>query len=134
MATNDPRDVLKDAHALAASMQPVQRAAHDYARRINLFSGAEAFSASPHGRQYVVGTKLALIQSEAAEALEEVRRESTDLSDRPRPPGDPLSAELADIVIRTMELAEDLGIDLGAAIAHKVGQTVGGHRHGGLHF
>lgn len=56
-----------------------------------------------------VPTKLALIMSEGAEALEAHRK--GDLAELP--------FELADIVIRTMDLAESLDIDLAAAIISK---------------
>ena len=54
-----------------------------------------------------VPTKLALIMSEGAEALEAHRR------------GTAVGSELADIVIRTMDLAETLKIDLGLEIVAK---------------
>ena len=56
-----------------------------------------------------VPTKLALIGTEVAEAIEWHRK------------GQPqeLPHELADIVIRTMDLAESLGIDLASAILTK---------------
>lgn len=56
-----------------------------------------------------VPTKLALIMSEAAEALEWHRQGKPE----------ELPHELADIVIRTMDLAESLGIDLQSAIESK---------------
>lgn len=56
-----------------------------------------------------VPTKLALIMSEASEALE-AHRQGQDTE---------LGHELADIVIRTMDLAESLGIDLATEIETK---------------
>jgi NTP pyrophosphatase (non-canonical NTP hydrolase) len=56
-----------------------------------------------------VPTKLALIMSECAEALEWHRMGKSE----------ELPHELADIVIRTMDLAESLGIDLQKAIEIK---------------
>jgi NTP pyrophosphatase (non-canonical NTP hydrolase) len=56
-----------------------------------------------------IPTKLALIMSECAEALEWHRQGKSE----------ELPHELADIVIRTMDLAESLGIDLNAAIEAK---------------
>ncbi|MFI5932041.1 hypothetical protein [Actinoplanes sp. NPDC051494] len=121
--------------ALAAVLPAAQRSAAAYARGIGLFSGtAEIAAAHPSGRAYVIATKLALIHSEAAEAVEEIRSRDTDLDLDPRPAGDPLSAELADIVLRTLELAEDLHVDLGAALVAKAAGTVGDYRHGGVRF
>lgn len=62
-----------------------------------------------------VPTKLALIMSEAAEALEAHRQGKES----------ELTLELADIIIRTMDLAESLGINLGKAIVtkHRINAT-----------
>jgi NTP pyrophosphatase (non-canonical NTP hydrolase) len=54
------------------------------------------------GNELFVPTKLALISSEVSEALE-AHREKND---------DHIGEELADVVIRTMDLAEALGINL----------------------
>lgn len=120
---------------LARVLPGAQRSAHAYARGIDLFSGAEEVQrAHPTGRAYVVATKLALIHSEVTEALLEIRNRETDLDLPARTADDPLSSELADIMLRTLELAEDLGIDLGAAIEAKAADTVGRYRHGGVRF
>lgn len=62
-----------------------------------------------------VPAKLALIMSEAVEALEWHRAGKHD----------EIGHDLADIVIRTMDLAEALGIDLGVEILkkHEVNKT-----------
>lgn len=145
--TNRPADVpsvpseearaqtMRHIRELARTLPGAQRSAHAYARSIGLFTGAEEVQkAHPSGRAYVVATKLALIHSEVTEALLEIRNRETDLDLPVRAADDPLSAELADIMLRTLELAEDLGIDLGAAIEAKAGDTVGRYRHGGVRF
>ena len=72
-------------------------------------------TAKAHGFQELEGnplyvpTKLALIMSEGAEALEAHRKGQTE----------ELGHELADIVIRSMDLAESLKIDLAAEILKK---------------
>jgi len=96
----------------------------------------------------LVPTKLALIHSEVSEALECYRNgemlEMVDTGDaKPhrldadgkcvsagKPVG--LPSELADIVIRVMDLAEALGIDLEGAIERKHAYNVTRpHKHGG---
>lgn len=75
--------------------------------------------------------QLALISCEASEAIEEVRAgrfEEIQLQGKP----EGLPAELADIVIRCLDLAGGLGIDLGAAIDRKVAfNETRPKRHGG---
>ena len=69
-----------------------------------------------------VPTALALIMSEAVEALAEDRKGNRAA----------LGPELADIVLRTMNLAETLRIDLGAEIEKKAAFNVlRPHKHGG---
>lgn len=76
--------------------------------------------------------KLALITTEVAEAIEDVRdrRTVTTIRDDGKPEG--LPSELADIVIRTLDLAYMLGIDLSQEIDQKVTyNATRGHMHGG---
>lgn len=65
----------------------------------------------------LVGTKLVLIVSEIAEAMEGHRKSLPDdkLPHRPM-----VEVELADAVIRIADLAGALGLDLGGAIAEKM--------------
>ena len=128
-------EALQHIQALAALLPGAQRSAHAYARGIDLFSGADAIEAAhPAGRAYVAATRMALLQSEVSEALEEIRDRTVDLDPGARRPDDALSRELADILIRTLELAEYLGVDLGAALVAKTADTLGGYRHGGVRF
>lgn len=86
--------------------------------------------AGPH----IIGAKLALIHSEVSEALECVRDGDMTTRVSTERPGKPegLPSELADVVIRTMDLAEALGIDLWAAILEKDAyNATRKHRHGG---
>lgn len=66
---------------------------------------------------YVVGTKMMLVVSEVAEAVEGHRK---GLKDDKLPHRSMVEVELADAVIRIADLAGKLGLDLGGAIAEKL--------------
>jgi NTP pyrophosphatase (non-canonical NTP hydrolase) len=128
-------DAARHVETLAAALPDAQRSAHAYATAIDLFSGADDLAAAhPSGRAYVAATRMALLHSEVSEALQEIRSRSLDLDPAARRPDDALSLELADILIRTLDLAEYLGVDLGAALVTKAAETLGGYRHGGVRF
>lgn len=74
------------------------------------------------------GEMLALIHSEVSEALEGLRKGLMDdhLPDRPM-----VECELADVVIRCLDMAGGFGWDLGGAIVAKMRFNAGRpHRHG----
>ena len=91
--------------------------------------------------------ELALISTEVSEGIEEVRNSKPDLyyhdkygnetSDEDDPDGNPnkpegLRAELADVVIRAMDMADKRGWNLGADIRTKLYyNATRGYRHGG---
>lgn len=66
------------------------------------------------------GLSIALIHSEATELLEAVRRHGVKywLGENGKPEG--AGSEIADILIRTLELAHILGIDAHAAVVEKM--------------
>jgi NTP pyrophosphatase (non-canonical NTP hydrolase) len=64
----------------------------------------------------VVATKLALVHSEVSEALEGVRK---NLMDDHLPHRKMIEVELADVVIRLLDLAGALNLDIGGAVAEK---------------
>jgi hypothetical protein len=82
------------------------------------------------------GDRIALIHSEASEALEEFRagHAPTEVYFNEDKPGKPegVPAELADIIIRVMDLSAFEGIDIGAAVAQKIAfNRTRSYRHGG---
>lgn len=88
-----------------------------------------------------VVTKLGLIATEVAEAVELVRNvpvgdpmETQDVQENGGKP-EGLPSELADILIRTFDLAGALGIDIGDAVVRKLNaNTRRPWRHGGKRF
>jgi NTP pyrophosphatase (non-canonical NTP hydrolase) len=95
------------------TFQVIQKWTYDTARR----HGFQELESNP----LYVPTKLSLIMSEAAEALEWHRMGKTE----------ELPHELADIVIRVMDLAESLKIDLASAIVVKAGfNSTREYKHG----
>ncbi len=70
-----------------------------------------------HDNQREVGTMIALIHSEASEALEGFRK---DLMDDHLPHRKMAEVELADIIIRVCDLAGKENMDLGGAIREKL--------------
>lgn len=74
---------------------------------------------------YKIPAILALIHSEVSEALESYRGDGG--------PSNPnFAEELADIMIRVLDLAHGLKIDLGSAILNKLEKNrTRGYRHGG---
>ncbi|MGD9749407.1 MAG: hypothetical protein AB7W59_00265 [Acidimicrobiia bacterium] len=98
----------------------------------------------PSGVNYhVVGTYIALIHSEASEALEALRRDNEpdgkrtmqlyfvpDKDGKPKPEG--LAVELVDVLIRVFDDAAALGLDLDSAYQAKMAYNRSRpHRHGG---
>jgi len=64
-----------------------------------------------------VGEMLALIHSEISEALEAHRK---DLADDKLPHRKGIEVELADALIRILDMGEGMGLDLGGAMADKM--------------
>jgi NTP pyrophosphatase (non-canonical NTP hydrolase) len=74
------------------------------------------------GTEYKIPAKLALITSEVSEALEAYRKD--DAAN--------FAEELADTLIRVLDLAIGLGIDLDSAVGAKLAKNKQrGYRHGG---
>lgn len=97
------------------------------------FHGSHKVAQSgPEALQYYWSTKLFLIVSEATEALDELR--AGHAVDEPyevdgKPEGFP--SELADVVIRSLDLAEEAGINLWDVIDEKLRfNDTRAHKHG----
>lgn len=73
-----------------------------------------------YARSYIT-VKLALITTEVSEAIDEVRSNPGPLVKYYREDGKPegLESELADVILRTGDLAASFGIDLEAAVIEK---------------
>lgn len=105
----------------------------------------EVKSTDPQAAVEHIIVKLALIGTEAAEAIEDVRDRGVGALVDPytltRPPGwqeggpekpDGVAAELADVVIRALDTAALLGINLESVVRDKlVYNATRGKRHGG---
>ena len=80
------------------------------------------------------GELIALMHSELSEALEALRKDIPE--DEWHVPGlDPVSEEMADVVIRVLDYCEHRGINLGSAVVKKMRFNEGReHKHGGKKF
>ena len=91
-------------------------------REINKANGWKVTQKIDWGKVYKVPAILALIHSEVSEALEAFRKRDKEN----------FAEELADIVIRVLDCAPGLGIDLDKEVAQKMkANRKRAYRHGG---
>ena len=85
-----------------------------------------------HDEPRTFGDGIALIHSEASEALEAYHDNGIEAWFTPENKPEGVPHELADIVIRVADLCGELGIDLHAAVETKLAyNATRPHRHGG---
>jgi len=87
------------------------------------------------GESPTIVTKLALIHSEVSEALEAYREQGllAGIRDDGKPEG--FASELADIIIRTLDLGEHYGINMEQEIVNKMAYNeTREYMHGGKKF
>ena len=79
-----------------------------------------------------VASRIALIHAELSEALEEVARHRPHRYEGENGKPEGLAIDLADVILRTVDLAHSLGIDLDRAVADKHAYNITRPiRHGG---
>lgn len=90
--------------------------------KINTANGWSVTTPESWGEQYKIPAVLALVTSEVSEALEAFRH--NDLGN--------FAEECADTIIRVLDLAAGLGLDMDRAVREKLEKNkTRGHRHGG---
>jgi len=133
-------------------MEGMSKSINEWAREVHLLAVSKGWHERPMRDERgnvnadAVGAKIALIHSEISEALEELRNAKGAESMRPgdrgllamyttvggngKPEG--FDVELADAIIRILDLAEALGLDMETALAakHAYNQTRS-YRHNG---
>lgn len=97
----------------------VERGWWDDVEKINLLANLGKINKSLHANLLanVVAAKMALMHSELSEALEGMRK---DLMDDHLPDRQMIEVELADAIIRILDTAGYLGLDVGGAISEKL--------------
>ena len=102
--------------------KPLQRCGKDFRESFTALCTMIHASARDHGfwdSELNFGEKIALVHSELSEALEKNRKgvnNGLGLADEHCPQHSGVAIELADAIIRIMDLAGYLGMDIGAAI------------------
>lgn len=89
---------------------------HDYNRSVGWWTDEDS-SLPPKQKITLIASKLALVHSEVSESLEGLRK---NLMDDHLPHRHMFEVELADTIIRILDIAEFCKLDLGGALSEKV--------------
>lgn len=103
---------------LAANLRDAQHVCHGLAAEAGWWTDPKTGrKIDPNATPYLVAAKLMLCVTELAEACEGHRK---DLMDDKLPHRSMIEVELADTVIRCLDLAGAMGLDVGGAIVEKL--------------
>ena len=117
------------------TLKQMQKRAHDTAKAKGWWEKEQDIDGDVIAAVVDIPKALCLIHSEVSEGLESCRRDEAHMwfRDDGKPEG--LASELADVVVRCMDLCGALGIDLESAILTKMSfNDLRSHKHGGKKF
>lgn len=116
---------MSDLQLAAASLNTLAREIHGLAKEKGWYEAERSIEAH-----------VALLHSEVSELFEHYRTHGPQLSLYYQAHGKPegIPVELADVIIRALDMAADLNINISEAVYRKfLYNTTRGHRHGGKH-
>lgn len=105
---------------IAASINQLAHELHSANVAVGWWDGSERYAKTPDdievADKYMIPTKLSLVHSEVSEGLEGFRK---NLMDDHLPSRKMVEVELADTIIRILDIAGYLNLDVGGAIIEK---------------